>query len=107
MDLYNHYEGDEERCGFILFGGVIIELPNVHPEPINGFEIDPKAILRYIDQIEGIWHTHPKGSSTLSGEDKLCMEQWPQLDHYIVGEDGVSVYKVTEGVVINADYFPR
>lgn len=96
-----------ERCGFVLKRRKILELDNRHPEPTNGFEIDPKETLRYIDKLVGIWHTHPGSPAVLSGEDKLCIEQWPDLAHYIIGSDGVRKYTVENGVVVNADYLSR
>lgn len=105
--LFDYYDGDEERCGFILDDGSIVELKNVHPEPTNGFEIDGEDILRYISRLESIWHTHPGAGSVLSGEDKLCMEMWPQATHIIVGADGISTYKVSNGAVLSEDFLPR
>lgn len=105
-DLFDYYEGDEERCGFVI-EDAIFELPNVHPEPKEGFEIDPAEIVRYSDQIEAIWHTHPNGSSVLSGADKSYMLMWPHVSHFVVGEDGISEYKVEDGTVLNANYTPR
>lgn len=106
-DLFEFYGGDEERCGFILSDGEVIELKNVHVEPTSGFEIDPEDILRYIDRIDSIWHTHPNSPSVLSGEDKLCMEAWPQVTHKIVGDDGITTYKVINGAVLNENHLPR
>ena len=106
-DLFDYLDGEDERCGFVLHDGTIVELENIHPEPTEGFEIDPEDILRYINQIEAIWHTHPGAGSVLSGEDKLCMEIWPHLKHIVVGVDGMSVYIVEQGVVLNEDYIPR
>lgn len=108
-NLFNLYEEsfEEERCGFILKDGNVIELKNIHAEPTVGFEIDPKDILAYIDQLDAIWHTHPQDSSVLSGEDKSCMQQWPDLKHYIIGDDGVRLYMVRDGVVLNENHIPR
>ena len=105
--LFEFYEGDEERCGFILDDGQVLELKNIHPEPQKGFEIDAEEILRYISRIAAIWHTHPGSTSVLSGEDKLCMEMWPQVKHMIVGKDGITTYRVVNGAVLNEDYLPR
>lgn len=105
-DLFDYYSGEEERCGFVI-DGAIFELPNVHPEPKMGFEIDPRDIIRYVTQIDAIWHTHPGSSSVLSGEDKRYMKMWPDVFHWVIGEDGMSKYKVEDGVVINADHIPR
>ena len=105
--LFNHYEGSEERCGFILSSGEVVELENVHPEPKTGFEIDAEEILRYIDDIAVIWHTHPGSTGVLSGEDKLCILQWPNISHAIVGEDGIRTYKVVDGAVVNESHISR
>lgn len=105
--LYDYYKGNKERCGFILKDGSIVELDNIHPEPTEGFEIDPIEILRYVDDLKAIWHTHPDSSSVLSGEDKLCMEAWPDLEHFIVGEQDISSYTVKHGAVISDRKFPR
>ena len=105
-DLFNYYEGETERCGFIV-DGEIIELDNIHPEPLNGFQIDDEDILRYINDIEAIWHTHPNSTSVLSGEDKQYITWWPNVSHYIVGADGISEYKVENGVVLNANHTSR
>ena len=104
--LFNYYEGEEERCGVVV-NGEIIELVNIHPEPKEGFEIDPSDILRYITDMEAVWHTHPGASSVLSGVDKSYMEMWPDVKHFVVGEDGITEYKVENGVVLNADYTSR
>lgn len=100
-------EATVERCGFILKDGTVLEAENVHPNPEKGFEIDPLIVVEQIDEVIGVWHTHPKANSVLSGEDKLCFEQWPNLDHYVIGNDGVRLYQVVEGVVIDADYASR
>ncbi len=107
-DLFNHYsEEGPERCGLILMGGVILECDNIHPEPETGFEIDPETVLKHEADIEGTWHTHPGQSAILSGEDHLCFTQWPRLDHYIVGNDSIRIYRVKSGAVIDADHIPR
>lgn len=107
--LLKQYDENEtqELCGFVLKNRKIVKLENRHPEPTKGFEIDPKETLRYIDDLKAIWHTHPGSPAVLSGEDKLCMEQWPDLDHYIIGSDGVRKYVVQNGVVVNANHIPR
>jgi len=108
-DLYKYYddEATEERCGLILKDGQSIECDNIHPEPEKGFEIDPEVILEHLSDLKGTWHTHPKQDSKLSGEDHLCFTQWPDLDHFVLGNEGTTLYKVQEGAVINVDHFPR
>ena len=107
--LFRFYDENEveEMCGFILDKRRCVQLKNVHPEPTEGFEIDPEDTLRYLDRIKGIWHTHPNEPAVLSGHDKLCMEMWPDIPHYIIGSDGIRKYVVKDGAVVNANYTPR
>lgn len=93
----------KERCGFILNGNRMVEVMNTHPEPENGFEISADSIVRHDGNIKATWHTHPNGSSTLSGEDYACFLNWPDLEHYIISKEGVRRYVVVDGVVMNAD----
>lgn len=90
----------EERCGLILEGGKIITAPNIHPEPTNGFMIDPSALLLNEQKMIGTWHTHPNGQSVLSAADHQGFRQWPNLTHYVIGEDGVRAYEVEDGLVL-------
>lgn len=92
-----------ERCGFILKGNRMVEVMNTHPDPKNGFEICADSIVRHEDNIKATWHTHPEGTSTLSGEDYTCFMNWPDLEHYIISKEGVRRYIVKDGVVVNAD----
>lgn len=59
---------------------------------------DQAALL---NKAVGTWHTHPGGSSNLSAGDAVTFRQWPNLQHAIVGEDGVSWYRVEEGAVLH------
>lgn len=107
--LFKFYDDniDVERCGFVIDSHKLVELTNVYHQTTEGFEIDPSDVLKYIDRLKGIWHTHPRKTSVLSGDDKLCMEQWPDIKHYIIGNDGIRVYVVKDGIVTNENYIPR
>lgn len=96
-------EDTKERCGFLLKGNRMVEVMNVHPDPVNGFEIPVDSIMRHKGELKATWHTHPNGTSTLSGEDYACFLAWPDLEHYIVSSAGVRRYIVQDGVVLNAD----
>jgi proteasome lid subunit RPN8/RPN11 len=102
LEFYNP-EDKKERCGLILKKNRVIEVVNSHPDPEHGFEISPDSIIRHEDQLQGTWHTHPGGAATLSNEDYACFINWPHLEHYIVGEEGVRRYAVEDGVVYNVD----
>lgn len=82
-----------ERCGFITQTS-LVEVPNAHPDPVNGFDISTEHIIQYSDCAIATWHTHPGSPSNLSGDDYICFSnQWPGLLHFISGSDGVRCYK--------------
>lgn len=55
-----------------------------------------------LPEVVGTFHTHPNASANLSFEDYESFMGYPRLTHYIIGKDGVKVYKVINGVLINA-----
>jgi proteasome lid subunit RPN8/RPN11 len=103
LERFFNPDDTKERCGFILKGNRMCEVVNVHPNPENGFEIDPEAIVRHEDQLKATWHTHPNGDPNLSEDDYVCFLNWPHLEHYIVSKNGIRRYVVEDGVVVNAD----
>jgi proteasome lid subunit RPN8/RPN11 len=103
FDRFWDPEDTKERCGFILKGNRMCEVQNTHPQPEHGFEIDPEAIIRHEDQIKATWHTHPNSDACLSEADYICFLNWPHLEHYIIGKDGVRRYVVVDGIVMNAN----
>lgn len=92
-----------ERCGLILKDGTIIEVDNIAEVPEQSFEIPAEKLVEYEDQLAATWHTHPFQSSIFSEKDYFGFLMWPSVMHYIIGTDGVSAYKVEDGVVLNAD----
>jgi proteasome lid subunit RPN8/RPN11 len=100
--LLEKLEGINERCGFILADGSIVEIDNVAPEPEHSFIARGEDILKYIDRVSATWHTHPGSSSNLSQGDAETFLFWPQCLHHIVGTDGVSTYRVENHVVLRA-----
>jgi len=98
-----------ERCGLLLSGGEVVELPNIAEDPKTSFELDPEAVLEHLmtGNVRGTWHTHPDTDPNLSGEDYLCFLGWPDLEHVVIGRrDGEVValrYIVDEGLVIQCD----
>lgn len=84
----------------ILSDGKIIETANVAGDPLEAFEIPDAELLLYEDEAIASWHTHPGVSSQLSFDDFEGFLMWPQLKHYIVGNDGVACYVVRKGAVV-------
>jgi proteasome lid subunit RPN8/RPN11 len=99
LDFYTQH--GNERVGFILGTGEIIEVQNVSASPRDSFVVRPEDILRYEDKISATFHTHPDTTSNLSDEDFQAFKDWPEFRHLIIGIDGVSCYHVAaSGVVI-------
>ena len=98
--LLEKYEGDKERCGFILRNGDIVEVHNIAPEPEHSFLADAADVLKYVNDAAATWHTHPGSGSNLSPGDMETFLFWPQCEHYIVGNDGVACYYVKNNTVL-------
>ena len=100
LKMWNE-EDTKERCGFILKNNVVLEVENTHPQPEFGFEICAKDIVENEDKLKGTWHTHPNSNAILSHEDYTCFLNWPKLEHYILGQNGIRRYVVKDGVLQN------
>jgi proteasome lid subunit RPN8/RPN11 len=101
-ELLPLYEGDLERCGFILRTGEVIEVPNICPEPAHGFEMRGEDLIKYTPIAAASWHTHPGEDSNLSSDDFFGFLNWPELAHFIIGKDGVTKFVVEDGDVLIA-----
>lgn len=101
--LHSLNNNETERVGLVLKSGEIIEMQNHCADPSNGFETDGLDFLKYDGDILATWHTHPNANSNLSQGDKQSFLNWPDLDHYIVGMDGVSRYFIENGKVFRCD----
>ena len=87
-----------EQCGLVMKNGEILELPNIHPKPLDAFRIDPTQVVLHYKDAVATWHTH-LGPAMLSGADYAMFLNWPDLLHYIVGDDEVKCYKVKDGAI--------
>lgn len=96
--FYN--ETGPERCGYIRKGGKVIEVTNHCNEPEEGFEFGADDILSMLNEGIATWHTHPGQSSNLSAQDYEGFLNFPDLKHYIVGNDGVRCYHVEDGLIL-------
>ena len=102
MRPYDFYTpGGNERVGFILGTGVIVEVQNVSTSPRDSFAVRPEDMIFYEDKIVATFHTHPDTTSNLSDDDFKAFKDWPEFRHLIIGSDGVSCYYVAaSGAVI-------
>lgn len=102
-ELLNYFQGTCERHGFVMKDGSIIELENKSQTPEDSYLGDPEQVIKYCDDAVATWHTHPGKDSNLSAGDHDNFMNWPNLDHFIIGEDGISRYKVRGKVLIKDD----
>lgn len=87
-----------ERCGFLV-GTRLVEVENICPDD-DGFEMTGADILRFADKAGASWHTHPGGSANLSVGDYDTFRDWPDMNHFIIGQDGIATYTVEDGEVL-------
>jgi proteasome lid subunit RPN8/RPN11 len=92
-----------ERVGFILTSGEEVEVENIHEDPNNGFDVDPAILVKYEADIVATFHTHPDCSSNLSVDDYQAFFNWPEVLHFIIGNDGIRCFQVKQGKIKNAD----
>lgn len=96
------YDGEDERVGFILKDGTIVECQNISNSPSDSFEVTAESIIEHADQAVATWHTHPKSDNNLSMNDYHMFVSWPELRHYILGTNGCREYYVENGDVLIA-----
>ena len=90
----NFWHPVNEKCGFILKDGTVINLENKHPHPNLGFLIPDSDIDQYKDDIAAIWHSHPSNDVNLSVEDYAAFLRYPDYDHHIYGLNHMAAYYV-------------
>jgi proteasome lid subunit RPN8/RPN11 len=90
----------DERVGFVLTSGEVVEVENICPDKTNGFEVKAEDILKYEDQIISSWHTHPGAKSCLSPNDYYGFLNYTNWTHFIVGTEGITEYTVENGAII-------
>lgn len=96
--FWNPYE---ERCGFILQDGTVIETPNVHSEPSWYFKIDQSEIDKHLPDIYAFWHSHPDNNLNLSLADYFSFTAYPKHKHRIYNsENQYAEYYVRRGFVM-------
>ena len=95
-DFYR--DSGPERLG-VIKEDEIRELSNGHSQPELGGMLSDEDMLLLIDA-DATWHTHPGASSNTSMEDYDSFMAWPNLLHYIVGLDGISIYTIQNGALV-------
>lgn len=93
--------GEQERVGFVLTDGSVVECMNICDDPENGFDVSDADLARYCDDAVATWHTHPNGTKLLSVGDHESFRANDDLLHFIVAPDGLAAYRVEGGFVMN------
>lgn len=100
LDFYA--DNGPERIGFILEDNTVVEVANVADDPLNASMPTTDDLIFFSERSIGTFHTHPGASSKLSADDYQAFMNWPDMKHYIIGNDGVSCYVVKGKAVVNA-----
>lgn len=98
-DLAQFYTEDgPERVGFVLKDGTFVEVENkaAYDPEAPRFEVAPEVMIEHAETAQATWHTHPGQSGNLSIDDYWAFKNWPQFVHYIVGNDGVWMFRVDD-----------
>lgn len=98
--LLKLYDEEVEHVGFVLPHGKVVEVENISDEPSKSFDVSGADILKYEADAVGTWHTHPASSANLSAGDMETFLSWPDMVHYIVGNDGIRKYIVKDNEVL-------
>ena len=104
----------EECCGILLGRDGLIEetrpAPNVAPDPLRRFEIDPQALVDAHraargngPQILGYYHSHPGGSAEPSATDRAQSAGDGRV-WAIAGETGVAFWRDGERGFVRLSY---
>lgn len=102
--LLDFYKDDgPEVCGLILKDNTVVVCENASPNTQEGFAISTDDLIRYEEDMIACWHTHPNESNNLSVEDYIGIKNWPNIKHYIVGNDGVRCYQYRDEQVMVVD----
>lgn len=96
-----HQPNGPERCGVILDDGSILELENVHPDPVNYFAMDKAAVDA--SNVVATWHTHPRTGPCLSVGDFRSFVSMPRLLHYIVAATEIWCYGMSGDILLSHD----
>lgn len=105
VDLpWQNYRGelsDDERCGIVLVGGEIVEIPNNSSYPRDSFVMSESDLEPFRPNMIATWHTHPRGPCNLSLEDYNTFMELPELQHLIITHKSVTAYGVEDDYVMN------
>lgn len=94
-----HSSDGPERCGVILSSGEVVEIKNIHYDPMNSFAMPESELLK--PEVVATWHTHPITGPNLSVADYKAFLFWPKLKHYIVAASGIWCYEMHDDILVS------
>lgn len=98
---YFYSDSGPERGGIITTNKSLVELKNVNDNPMEGFSLSEDDLSLLEEPcVLGTFHTHPGGSSNLSVSDYLTFKNYPRLQHYICGKDGIKCFITRGGILV-------
>lgn len=93
-----------EMCGYILKDWTLVVISNVSSSTRDSFEFDPdqqkNIVEKHLEEIVGIFHTHPSGKSHPSPRDEENWPKVPGMRYWIATWDRVSEWAVKNGKVV-------
>lgn len=87
-----------ERCG-LVYGDLLLEIPNVHENPSKNFSMDRHKLEQAINERgepDAYWHSHPSGDPRPSENDLRCASD-AELTMVILTVDAVTVWEWESG----------
>lgn len=96
-----HNNAPDETCGFII-GDAMAYIPvkNCHPEPTEHFTMEESAMLEILttaaQEVDGIYHSHPKGTKYPSTNDVGIMRAYPNFQFWIVTYNNVYEWRLVD-----------
>ncbi len=102
QELFDLHSPDgPERCGLILEDGSIVEIDNIHPDPLNGFAMPMELVSAR--GVHATWHTHPRTGPNLSVQDYKAFRELPKLRHYVVALTEIWCYGMAGDILVSHD----
>lgn len=107
VQLSDFWNGDKERCGFILKSGEVVEVENIAEAPELEFEVSEEDFEKYYADTVASWHTHTNEFANLSLADYYTFLALPEWEHWVVSKLKSVKFSVKSGSVILEEVIPH
>jgi proteasome lid subunit RPN8/RPN11 len=92
-----HDPNGPERCGIVMSDGRVIELRNLHPDPMDNFAIQNELLFNL--DVVATWHTHPRTGPNLTVADYKAFMAHPRLRHYVVSASEIWCFEMSGDIL--------